>query len=364
MRRLRADAYKVATQARSLREAMRVTDLARRRQDVVAVPMGDVGLPMRILALRAGSALAYASVETSTAPGQVSLADMKALYRADAIDAQTQVFGVIGEPIGHSLSPVMQNAALRVRKFNGVFLPFRVADLRDFLGAIAPLGIRGFSVTLPHKARILRYLDDCDPLAAEIGAVNTVLVRGAGELYGYNTDYTGVLRAIQKRMNLRGARVLLFGAGGAARAAAFALASEGASIVVCGRREARARELARAVRGETIPRRALRSARFDAIVNATPVGMYPHPDASPLLPTELNCRVVFDLIYRPRNTQLLQLAAQRGIETISGLEMFLAQGAAQFEIFTGLRPPVAAMRHAVEAVLQREEKERASNDSA
>jgi shikimate dehydrogenase len=239
-----------------------------------------------------------------------------------------------------------------------VYLPFRVTDLRDFLAAIGLLGIRGFSVTLPHKARILRYLDDCDPLAADIGAVNTVVVRGPGKLYGYNTDYTAVLRAIQKRMQPRGARVLLFGAGGSARAAAFALTAAGASVFVCARRAARARELARAAHGETIPRRALRDARFDVIVNATPVGMYPYPDSTPLEPAELNCRVVFDLIYRPRKTRLLQLAAQRGIQTISGLDMFVAQGAAQFEIFTGTCAPVAAMRGAVEAVLQREEKER------
>jgi 3-dehydroquinate dehydratase/shikimate dehydrogenase len=359
MVRLRADAYKIATQAKSLREAVRVCELAHRHHDVVAVPMGELGLPARILALRGGSALAYASVETATAPGQASLADMKTLYRADSIDAQTHVYGVIGDPIGHSLSPVMQNAALRARKVHGVFLPFRVTDLRDFLRAIEPMGVRGFSVTLPHKARILGYLDECDPLAADIGAVNTVVVRGAGKLYGYNTDYTGVLHAMQKRIKLRGARVLLFGAGGSARAAAFALARAGASVLVCARRAARASELARAVGGEAIPRRALRGgAQFDAIVNATPVGMYPHPDASPLSAAELNCRVVFDLIYRPRKTRLLQLAAQRGIETISGLEMFVAQGAAQFEIFTGMRPPVAAMRRAVESVLQREEKER------
>jgi 3-dehydroquinate dehydratase/shikimate dehydrogenase len=358
MKGLRADAYKIATQTKSLRDAVRVCDLAHRRQDVVAIPMGEISLPARILALRAGSALAYASVETATAPGQASLADMKTLYRADAIDAQTRVYGVIGDPIGHSLSPVMQNEAFHARKFNGVFLPFRVTDLRDFVHAIEPLGIRGFSVTVPHKAAILRYLDDCDPLAADIGAVNTVVVRGPGKLYGYNTDYTGALRAIPKGLKLRGARVLLFGAGGAARGAAFAFAAAGASVFVCARREARASELARAVGGEAIPRRALRGARFDLIVNTTPVGMHPHPDSSPLDASELNCRFVFDLIYRPRETRLLQLAAQRGIKTISGLEMFVAQGASQFEIFTGLRAPVAAMRGAVEAVLQREEKER------
>jgi shikimate dehydrogenase len=211
---------------------------------------------------------------------------------------------------------------------------------------------------LPHKQKILCYLDDCDPLAAEIGAVNTIVVRGHGKLYGYNTDYTGVLRAIQKRMKPRGARVLVFGAGGSARAAAFALASAGAEVFVCARRPERARELARAVRGEAIPRRALRGARFDLIVNATPVGMHPHAASIPLAAGELNCRFVFDLIYRPRKTRLLRLAAQRGIETISGLEMFVAQGAAQFEIWTELRPPVATMRHAVELVLDREEKAR------
>ena len=358
MESLRADAYKIATQANSLADAARVSNLANRRQDVVAIPMAEIALPARILALRAGSALAYASVETATAPGQVSLADMKTLYRADSIDAQTQVYGVIGDPVGHSLSPVMHNAALRARKINGVFLPFRVTDLRDFLRAIDPLGIRGCSVTLPHKQKILCYLDDCDPLAAEIGAVNTIVVRGHGKLYGYNTDYTGVLRAIQKRMKPRGARVLVFGAGGSARAAAFALASAGAEVFVCARRPERARELARAVRGEAIPRRALRGARFDLIVNATPVGMHPHAASIPLAAGELNCRFVFDLIYRPRKTRLLQLAAQRGIETISGLEMFVAQGAAQFEIWTELRPPVATMRHAVELVLDREEKAR------
>jgi 3-dehydroquinate dehydratase/shikimate dehydrogenase len=231
-----------------------------------------------------------------------------------------------------------------------------VSHLRDFLGVVERWGIAGFSVTLPHKETMLRHLDDCDPLASQIGAVNTVVVRGGGRLYGYNTDYVGVLRAIERRMALRGSRVLLVGAGGSARAAAFALAQGGAIVAVMSRRLARAKALARAVGGEAMERHRVRGEFFDAIVNATPVGMYPHANESPLEPREVNCRLVMDLIYRPIKTRLLQLAERRGIETISGVEMFLTQGAAQFEIWTGTRAPEAAMRGAVLGALRREER--------
>ena len=239
---------------------------------------------------------------------------------------------------------------------NAVYLPFLVRDVRDFLDALAPLGIAGFSVTLPHKQAILRHLDDCDPLAARIGAVNTVVVRGAGKLYGYNTDYVGVLRALERRVRLRGSRVLLYGAGGAACAVAFALAQGGAVVCVCARRRRQARALARAVGGEAVERARLRREFFDAIVNATPVGMHPRAGQSPLRAAELNARLVMDLIYRPRKTRLLELAERRGIETLSGVEMFVAQGTAQWEIWTGVRAPVAAMRRAVLAALRREER--------
>jgi len=218
-------------------------------------------------------------------------------------------------------------------------------------------------VTLPHKEHIIRHLDDCDPLAARIGAVNTVVARGGGKLYGYNTDYVGVLRSLERRMPLRGSRVLIVGAGGAARAVAFALAQAGAAVCVCARRHARAKSLARAVGGESVARARLRRECFDAIVNATPVGMYPQTERSPLEANELNCRLVFDTIYRPRMTRLLQLAAGRGIETISGVEMFVAQGTAQWEIWTGERAPVKAMRDAVVHALSREEKSNSKDEA-
>jgi 3-dehydroquinate dehydratase/shikimate dehydrogenase len=353
-RRIGFDAIKVAFYCHSIADSLRVLGLARGRRNVVAVPMGEAGLPARILALRHGSALAYAPVEVQTAPGQISLEEMKQLYRADKLNRQTRVYGVIGDPIAHSLSPVMQNAAFQARRVNAVYLPFLVRELRDFLGAIKPLGIRGFSVTLPHKEKILRHLDGCDPLAVAIGAVNTVVVRGSGKLYGYNTDYVGVLRALERRIPLRGSHVLIFGAGGAARAVAFALAQGGARVSICARRKERAGSLARATGGEAIERRRLRRECFDAIVNATPVGMHPHESRSPLVAAELNCRLVFDLIYHPLETKLLKLARHRGIETVSGLEMFVAQGTAQWEIWMGERAPEAAMRRAVLEALRRE----------
>ena len=341
------DAIKIAANSRSLAEGLSLLRRARGRRNVVAIPMGDVALPLRCLALREGSALSYAPVETETAPGQVSLDALKNLYRADRISRKTRVYGVIGDPIGHSLSPRLQNAGFQARKMDAVYLPFLVHNLRDFLSAVEALRVRGFSVTLPHKRKILRHLDDCDSLARAIGAVNTVVIRGGGKLYGYNTDYIGVLRALQERISLRASRVLILGAGGAARAVAFALAQSGAAVCICARRAKEARKLARAVGGETVARARLRMEFFDAIVNATPVGMFPAAGASPLKSQELNCRLVFDLIYRPVETKLLQLAARRGIETVSGLEMFLAQGAAQWEIWTGERAPVAHMRRAV-----------------
>jgi 3-dehydroquinate dehydratase/shikimate dehydrogenase len=277
------------------------------------------------------------------------------LYRAEKITRRTKVFGVIGNPIGHSLSPLMHNAAFRARKVDAVFLPFLVRDLKDFLGAVKSFGVSGFAVTIPHKESIVKMLDDCDPLAARIGAVNTVVVRGAGRVYGYNTDYVGVLRSLESRMTLAGSRVLLFGAGGAARAAAFALAQAGSVVCLCSRRPERARALAKAVGAHVVERAELRNEYFDAIVNCTPVGMHPH-EGSPLTAAELNCRIVMDMVYRPRETELLETARCKGIETISGIEMFLAQGFAQYEIWTGERAPEAAMRRVVTEALKRNEK--------
>jgi 3-dehydroquinate dehydratase / shikimate dehydrogenase len=347
-------AIKIAAQCRCVSDSVRICELARSRRDAVAIPMGEFGLAGRVLSLRMGSALAYAAVEQATAPGQLSLEAMADLYRAAQITRRTRVYGVIGDPIGHSLSPLLHNTAFRARKFDAVFVPFLVRNLRDFLGAMKGFGVAGLSVTIPHKETIVHSLDGCDPLAARIAAVNTIVVRGGGRLYGYNTDYVGVLRSLEQRMRLAGSRVLLYGAGGAARAAAFALAQAGSIVCLCARRPERARALARAVGGQVVARAGLAHEFFDAIVNCTPIGMHPH-GGSPLASAELNCRIVMDMVYRPRETELLRLARRKGIEIISGVEMFLAQGFAQYEIWTGEHAPERAMRGVVLTALDREE---------
>jgi 3-dehydroquinate dehydratase/shikimate dehydrogenase len=363
LKRCGGDAVKIAATCATLRDVRRLLAPVRARRDVVAIPMGDAGEAARILALREGSALAYAPVAQAVAPGQISLDALQRVYRlnrrfgrsARGLTRSTRVYGVIGDPIGHSLSPLMHNAAFAASGVNAVYLPFRVRQLADFIEAVRAFGISGFSVTLPHKERILEYLDGCDPLAAEIGAVNTVVVQGGKRLYGYNSDYAGVLRAIERHVPLAKSRVLLLGAGGSARAAAFALAKKGASVLICARRPAKAQALACAAGGEAIDRAALRKETFDAIVNCTPVGMYPG-GGSPLQTSELNARVVMDLIYRPRKTELLKRAERRGIAVISGVEMFLEQGAAQWEIWTGQRAPRDVMRRVVTSALAAEEK--------
>jgi 3-dehydroquinate dehydratase/shikimate dehydrogenase len=349
------EVIKIAAHCRSVSDSVRICELAEGRRNVVAVPMGELGLAGRVLSLRMGSALAYGAVEQATAPGQLSLDKMVDLFRAGNIWPRTRVYGVIGNPIGHSLSPLLHNTAFRARKFDAVFVPFLVQNLREFLGSLKRLGVAGLAVTIPHKGKMIQFLDGCDPLAARIGAVNTVVVRGGGRLYGYNTDYVGVLRSLEQRMSLAGSRVLLLGAGGAARAAAFALVQAGSIVCLCARRPERAWALARVVGGHVVARGDLKQEFFDAIVNCTPIGMHPN-GGTPLTSAELNCRIVMDMVYRPRETELLRLARRKGIEVISGLEMFLAQGFAQYEIWTGERAPESAMRRAVEAALNRDEK--------
>ena len=350
-----ADAIKIAARARTIADSLRLLHAAHAMKDVVVAPMGEIGLPARLLALRHGSALAYAPVATATAPGQVSLDEFKKLYRADSITQKTGIYGVIGNPVGHSLSPLLHNTGFIAAKRDSVYLPFLVENLKDFLDAIPEIGLRGFSVTIPHKQTIMKHLAECEPLAEKIGAVNTVIVGRNGKLQGSNSDHAGILTALEGKLRLRESRVLIFGAGGSARAAAFALADAGAEVLICARRESAAGELARASRAQVIARKHLASACFELIVNATPVGMYPHAGASPLLPNELNCELAMDLVYRPLRTQFLRIAKKKGIKTVSGVEMFLAQGFAQWQLWTGKRPPEAPMRRAVMANLRSEE---------
>ena len=354
--RLPVQMVKIATQARYLRDNLPVYRLVkahrRSRPKLVALAMGASGIPSRLLSLTWGSSFTYAAPlnHSPAAPGQIPAEIMRSVYRVEHLDKRTQLYGVLGSQASVSLSPAMQNAAFQAKHVNAVFLPCQTSQLADFLAFARVLGLQGFAVTMPFKRSILRALDWIDPLASRIGACNTVAVQ-RGRWMGWNTDAAAVVEVLTKRLRLAGSRILIVGAGGAARAAAFALRAEGAEVIITARRETIARTLARAVAARAVPWASAESLEVDAVINATPVGMYPHVDGAPIDLARLRVRVVFDMVYLPRGTRLLNEARGRGLTTISGLEMLVAQGARQFEIWTGLAAPRALMEQAVRSAL-------------
>ena len=346
-----ANVSKIALNAMTLRESLEIAALGK-GIGTLAIPMGQAGFPVRMLALRERGAFLYAAAGERTAPGQPSLREALDVYRANKIGSETDVYGVVGNPIAQSLSPHMHNAAFRDLGMNAVLLPFWAADASDFARCIKRIGLQGFAVTLPYKEKMMRYLDECEAAAAEVGAVNTVAVQRNGGLTGYNTDCTAFLRALESRMETPGKRALVIGAGGFARAAVRMLIHAGAQVHIHARCLTQAQRLARRFGAATLPRSALRRENFDVVVNATPIGMYPDIHESPLEADELRCELVFDAIYRPIQTRLLKIAESLGIRCVPGVEMFIAQGAAQFEIWTGKKAPEKAMRRAVMAALE------------
>ena len=362
--RSRAGLGPEGTRSRSRRSAVRFLTARESanwragRRDVVAIPMGEVGLAGRILSLRTGSALAYAAVEQATAPGQLSLDAMARSLpgRADyAAHARLRRDRRSDRPF--ALAAAAQHRVSRAQDRRGLCAVSGSRICAISCGAIEPFGVAGFAVTIPHKETILRHLDDCDPLAARIGAVNTVVVRGGGRLYGYNTDYVGVLRSLESRMRLAGSRVLLFGAGGAARAAAFALAQAGSIVCLCARRPERARALARAVGAQVVERADLRAGIFRRDRELHAGGDASATAARRLRATELNCRIVMDMVYRPRETELLRLRARgRASKRFPGWKCFWRKASRSMKSGRASARRKRAMRRAVMAALDREEK--------
>lgn len=350
--RLPVQAVKVATQARRLRDNLLIRHLlktyARRSPKLVALAMGGSGIPSRLLSVHWGALFTYASPGNHQAAvaGQLPSEVLRTVYRIDRLNRRTQFYGVVGSHASISLSPTMQNAAFQAKHLNAAFLPCETSQLSDFLNFARELGLLGFSVTMPYKRAIMRRLDWVDPLATRIGACNTVAVQH-GQWMGWNTDAAAVVEVLTKRLRLAGSRILILGAGGAARAAAYAVRAEGAEVIIAARREHDARRLARGVAAQIVPWGSAEGLEVDAVINATPVGMYPHVDSAPIDLARLRVRVVFDMVYYPLETRFLTQARGRGLTVISGLEMLVAQGARQFEIWTGLAAPRALMEQAV-----------------
>jgi 3-dehydroquinate dehydratase/shikimate dehydrogenase len=352
------DFVKVISTARSLADNLSVLRMVEDQSldaQLVGIAMGEEGLISRVLSPRAGAAFTFASPADGieTAPGQVSARTLLDVYRLDQLDQATRIFAVAGNPIAHSLSPIMHLTAFRRENVNAVMLPLKVKALDDLLTVIRDLPLDGVAVTMPLKQEVLPHLANMDPLTARIGACNTLRTGADGKLYGFNTDVAGVVRPLEKRMRLKGARILVIGAGGAARAAVFGLVEQGSEVFVVNRTHEKAVALARKAKAHVLGQPALAKNKFDAIINTTPCGMTGIKQALPIKESELNASLVFDMVYTPLETPLLKLAKSRGLAVISGLEMFVQQGARQFEIWTGKPAPESEMLRVVELELRR-----------
>ena len=262
-----------------------------------------------------------------------------------------KLYGVFGDPISHSLSPLMHNKAFAATNFAGIYLPFRVASIRRAVAAMRTLDMQGASVTLPHKVNVMSHLDQIDETAQKIGAVNTIHNQD-GILTGYNSDAVGAVLALKERTLIKGRQVTIIGAGGAARALGFGLQAEQAKVTIMNRNADRGEKLAADLEGRFVPLSNARSIDYDILINATSVGLSPDIMNTPV-PQKIFTKdmLVMDCIYTPRQTRFLKDAVAAGCETIDGLPMFVQQGAFQFELWTGLKAPVAVMQAEVAAVL-------------
>ena len=272
------------------------------------------------------------------------------------IDQNTVLYGVIGKPVRHSLGPVMHNAAFSALGINAVYLAFETEDIGPSIGGLAALGIGGLSVTIPFKSAVIPFLDEMDPLAARIGAVNTI-VNSKRRLRGYNTDATGAVRALEEKMALTGLRAMIIGAGGAARAIGFSLKEKGVAVSIVNRSPQRGIFLARELDCPYLPLDGIGETKVDLLVQTTPVGMFPQLGESPVPESIFHKDLtVMDIVYNPRETAFLKMARSAGAATIDGLGMFVHQGAEQFRLWTGLNPPLETMSRVVEDRLKEPEK--------
>jgi len=356
MLKVPADFYKIVSTATTLSDNVTMMKFLQTQSDkhaLIGLCMGEQGIISRVLSVRAGSVFTFGAVsaDLKTAPGQISAGDLRSIYRIDQVDAATRVYGVAGDPVEHSLSPVIMNTALRRENVNGVYLPLHAKTLKDLMRCVREIPLHGLSVTMPYKQSILAHLDNTDAHTTKIGACNTVVRGQDGKLYGFNTDAAGVVRPLEQRLSIENAKVLVLGAGGAARAAVFGLKERGAEIWILNRTSVKGQKLARQAKARTIKRADLRKIAFDVIINATPVGMGNTRDC-PLKDEEIQSRVVFDMVYDPVETHLLQVARAKGIAVIPGVEMFVQQAARQFEIWTGKPAPAGDMLRAVTIALQ------------
>ncbi|HYL96383.1 MAG TPA: shikimate dehydrogenase [Terriglobales bacterium] len=351
-----AEFYKLVTTATSLYDnvvMMKFLERQGQKHSIVGLCMGEQGIISRVLGVRAGSAFTFAASGPGeeTAPGQISARALRDTYRIEQVDAATRVYGVAGDPVAHSLSPRVMNAGFRRENVNAVYLALHAKTLEDLLDCVRDIPLHGLSITMPYKEPIVKHLDNCDSHTTRVGACNTVVRGPDGKLYGFNTDVAGVLRPLEQRLPLENAKVLVLGAGGAARAAVFGLKERGAEVYILNRTPAPAQKLARQAHARLARRPDLKKMSFDVIINATPLGMGASKDC-PLAESEINSRYLMEMVYLPAETRLVKMARAKGVQIISGAEMFVHQAARQFEIWTGKPAPLDDMQRVVARGIQ------------
>ena len=354
-----ADIVKIATMAHSPRDNLRVLQLIGESEiPTVALCMGDMGIPSRILQSKFGAPFTYATFhqERELAPGQLSFQQMKEIYDYDQLNPDTDVYGLIADPIGQNLVPVVLNAAFRSLKLDKVCVPFRVPreELESFLGYCRQFGIRGLSVGVPHRESVVPFLTATDRAVDHIGAANTVIIDGF-DRSGYNTDFRAALESIDASLGrggevdvLSGKTALVLGAGGMAKAVVHALRSRDVEVVIASRTFQRASELAERFRSRAVDWSGRHSQNVEIVINCTPLGMHPHVDDSPFDAEYLRrSMIVFDTVYNPEQTLLVKKAREKQCYVITGVDMFVRQAAQQVELFTGRTAPADEMRQAI-----------------
>lgn len=346
------DVIKIVTMANCQEDNIRILDLVRSAGvPTVGFCMGEFGITSRLLCGQYGAPFTYAgfSSHREMAPGQLTFAEVRNLYRFNKITEDTPVFAVVGDPIAHSMSPLLHNAAFRKSEFDGVYLPMRIPDgsLAATLKELEQLNLQGYSVTIPHKHEALQFADSPDTVTEEIGAANT-LFRDGKEWKATNTDcdaieqtvLEGLKQLTEFRKELNECRVLVLGAGGAARAAIQAMLRNGSRVTVTNRTRDRGQQVAGEMECTFLQWENRGTEEYDVLINCTSVGMHPKVDETPFPDHWLReGTLVFDTVYNPENTLLLKQARDRGCATATGVEMFVRQAARQFEIFTGLTAP-------------------------
>jgi 3-dehydroquinate dehydratase/shikimate dehydrogenase len=355
MARTPAAVVKIATQANRIGDCLRIFEIIERAgqpKPVIGLAMGLPGLMTRILALSRGAMLTFGALRrgAESASGQPTIAELRDLYHVKQLSRDSMILGIIGKPIGHSRSPLMHNSALQALNRDGVYLPFEVDDVDEFVrDFVRPATrkmdwrLRGFSVTIPHKLAIIPHLNFIDATAKAIGAVNTVVVEGE-ELHGYNTDVTGAMKPLDEMVDLKGARVAVIGAGGSSRAICYGLNERGADVTIYARDIRRAKPLADEFKTRTASLESF-NGEADVVINCTPIGMHVHSEGqSPINVNDLRgVKLVYDLVYNPEETALLRDARGAGCRTLGGLAMLVGQAAEQFRLWTGFEAPLDVM---------------------